>query len=95
MLASPPPNRAVTLSFKPSLSSFFSAWDTVESVRSGTCTALDGTRKILASLGSTVAPGPGSVRRMSPASMSASNAGSPTVTVNPAFSSDLTASLVG
>ena len=37
---------------------------------------------------------PGSVRRMSPASMSASNAGSPTVTVKPAASRVLAASLV-
>ena len=41
----------------------------------------------MALFGSTMVPGPGSVRRMSPASMSASKAGSPTVTVNPAFSS--------
>ena len=63
-------------------------------VTSGTLTALEGTRNTFALLGSTRVPGPGSVRRMSPASMSASKAGSPTVTVKPARSMVATASSV-
>src|SRR5664279_18721 len=93
--ASSPPNTAVTLSFRPSVANSCAACRTVPSVRSGTGTELDGTRKMPASVGSTLAPGPGSVRRMSPASMSASNAGSPTVTVKPASCKDFRASSVG